>query len=403
MILVSHPTGNNNVKELIKEMDSKNMLYSFETCVAINENSSIIKILPKTIREELLRRAFLVKKERIKQSRFREIVRIILSRTRMGNMIKNNKGPFGIDAINKELDKSVAKKLIHLKGKIDGVYCYEDCALETFRQAKKFGMKCYYELPIGYWEYGIKIQKEESELNPLWKETMQIIKDNPEKLKRKEEELRLADIIFVPSEFVKETLKDTDIKAKIIISPYGVKRNCLKKKRTNERTKLKIIYVGILTQRKGLSYLFDAISQLKNRVDLTLIGLPLKNTIQLTNELKKYRWIPSAPNKTVMEEMRKSDLLVLPTLFDGFGLVILEAMSQGTPVITTKNSCAPEVIKNGKDGFIVPLRNSKEIVNKIKILNKDRELLKKMSNLAKKKSEEFTWEKYTSKIIKNIK
>jgi glycosyltransferase involved in cell wall biosynthesis len=100
--------------------------------------------------------------------------------------------------------------------------------------------------------------------------------------------------------------------------------------------------------------------------------------------------------------MRSHDVLVLPSLFEGFGLVILEAMSQGLPVITTPHTAGPDIISDGEDGFIISIRSSDAIVEKIELLDKNRELLFEMSRLAEKKSEKFSWDNYSQKIIETI-
>lgn len=401
MILVSNPTGSNVIKALLTNLEKNNLLYKFETCVAINKNNILIRNLPKKIKDELIRRYYPINQNKISQNKPSEFLRVLLQRLDISRFSRTEKNLASNYQAYKILDKRVAKKIPKLKDKISGVFCTEDCALETFKEAKKYGLKCYYELPIGYWREGKKIQQEESKIKPEYASTMPLIKDSLKKLKQKDKELELADVIFVPSSFVKETLKDVKTKAKIIINPFGVEKT-KNKKTINKKGKLKLIYVGSITQRKGISYLFDAMKKLENKAKLTVIGLKNNKNKRVNEELSKHRYIPSLPNKKIIEEMRKHDLLVFPSLFEGFGLVILEAMSQGLPVISTKNTAAREIIEDGKDGFIVPIRSSTEIVKKINKIYKDRKKLEKMSLAAQRKSEKFTWEKYGSKIIKEI-
>src|SRR5206468_9345000 len=64
-------------------------------------------------------------------------------------------------------------------------------------------------------------------------------------------------------------------------------------------------------------------------------------------------WIPSLPHQQILKLMHEHDVLVFPSLFEGFGLVITEAMSQGTPVITTERTVGPDIIDHGQNGWIV--------------------------------------------------
>ena len=102
--------------------------------------------------------------------------------------------------------------------------------------------------------------------------------------------------------------------------------------RSRHGGKLRVLYVGALTQRKGLSYLLDAIKKVEGNIDFTIIGSKVGECELLREPLQRYNWIPTAPNSAVLEAMRNQDVLILPTLVEGFALVILEAMSQGMKI-----------------------------------------------------------------------
>src|SRR5690606_7763290 len=119
--------------------------------------------------------------------------------------------------------------------------------------------------------------------------------------------------------------------------------------------KLKVLFIGGLSQRKGISYLFEAVEGLKDKVDLTIVGHKAVPDCKALNlALEQHNWIPSLSHDQVLACMREHDVFVFPSLFEGFGLVITEAMSQGIPVITTDRTAGPDLIENEKDGWIVP-------------------------------------------------
>jgi glycosyltransferase involved in cell wall biosynthesis len=101
--------------------------------------------------------------------------------------------------------------------------------------------------------------------------------------------------------------------------------------------------------------------------------------------------------------MAEHDIFIFPSLFEGFGLVILEAMSQGLPVITTPNTGGPMIIKDGKDGFIVPIRDSQAIVDRVVKLAHDRERLSAMSLAAVRRAIALSWSKYEDTLSNTIK
>ena len=162
-----------------------------------------------------------------------------------------------------------------------------------------------------------------------WANTILSMRDSTEKLARKDQELALADKIIVASQFTADTLKLSEVRDKeIIIIPYGSPQP-IDQPNYNRHKKLKVLFVGGLSQRKGLSYLFDAANLLKDKIELTIIGSRTAKCAPLDAALQKYRYIPSLPHQEILKEMDQHDVFVFPSLFEGFGLVILEAMARG--------------------------------------------------------------------------
>ena len=156
-----------------------------------------------------------------------------------------------------------------------------------------------------------------------------------------------------------------------------------------------MLFVGSLGQRKGTSYLLEAVRLAGSSVTLTLIGTRPDAPCQpLDAALARHRWISSCPHDEVLAEMRRHDVLVFPSLFEGFGLVILEALSQSLPVITTPNTAGPDVLTDGTDGFIVPIRSATAIAEKLELLHRDRPRLDAMRSAARTKAARYSWSAY---------
>lgn len=406
MLLLSHPTGNANVRGAISALEQAEKLALYQTTVAVHKSDWYLKLLPIAIKQELLRRTYPLPRFKINQHPFRELARLVSLKIGLQFLIKHETGWASIDSVYGNLDRVLAKQLTAYSRKyqIAGVYCYEDAAIHTFDVAKKLGLTCFYDLPIGYWKMGQIIQQEEAELNPEWSSTLQANFDSADKLARKDIELQMSDVVLVASSFTRQTLQlAPNFKAPVVCIPYGAP--CRRPEVVCPKlsgNKLKVLFVGSLSQRKGISYLLDAVEQLGDRAELTLIGRFNQLCSPLEQALATHRWIASLPHQQVLQEMSRHDVLVFPSLFEGFGLVILEAMAQGLPVITTPHTAGPDIITDNEDGFIVPIRSAEAIAQKLNLLASNRKLLLEMSQAALQKASQYTWERYGKCLVETI-
>ena len=104
------------------------------------------------------------------------------------------------------------------------------------------------------------------------------------------------------------------------------------------------------------------------------------------------------PLQRVLELMASCDVLALPSIVEGRALVQQEAMSRGLPLVVTRNAGGEDLIEEGRTGFMVPIRAPAEIAARLERLADDRELLKTMSEEARLKAAEYTWESYAAGI-----
>lgn len=357
-LILSHPTGNSNVRAAAKGFAKANLLGEFDTTIANFHGSYLDKLSNLRSFSEIKRRSYDISLKPFTQTfPFFETGRLLSSKLGLKNLILDEKSRFSIDSVYSSLDKHVSLKLKSLQKKgIDSVYAFEDGAMYSFSEAKKLGMKCLYDLPIGYWRSAQKLLLNEYERWPEWVNTMSGFKDSDAKLKRKDCELGLADRIFVASTFTANTLKEFQGNlAPVDVISYGFPPIFNDRKYLPIKGRpLKLLFVGGLSQRKGIADLFQAVENIGKHVELTIVGLKVNNNCKPLNEaLIKYNWIPSLPHDEILMLMREHDVLVFPSLFEGFGMVITEAMSQGTPVITTDRTAGPDLINNFENGWLI--------------------------------------------------
>lgn len=392
-ILLYHPFGNQNVRGVLSALSENNMLESFHTTVAIFPHSILYNIYRCKLLNRFIRRSY---SDKIKNQTicypFKELLRI----TGLDKIFGIN---YSSGYINMKLSYTVAKYVKKNKNKIDGVYCYTHGALPIFQECKKNGILCIYELPTCYYKELIRISKDEQIRNPQWAETIHFFQ-NKQITDIIDQELNLADIVIVSSHYIKNSLICNGFShLNIKVVPYGFPEIRLKQYHCIIKTdKLKLLYVGGLHQMKGLSYMFEACQNLKEYVELTVIGSNHSHCKILQTYLKECRYLNTLPHEQVLQIMAQSDVLLFPTLCDGFGMVVTEAMSQGTPVITTERSCAPDIITHGVNGWIVPAEDTQALQSIIMDIVQNPSIIKKVGENAIQSASRRSWKNYAKDI-----
>ncbi|RYY07700.1 MAG: glycosyltransferase [Sphingobacteriaceae bacterium] len=408
-VVISHPTGNAFFRAAADGLYKADMLAGLKTTVAafpgnIFERLSAFKFLT-----EFSRRKYNPDLRELAETwPLFELGRIAAAKLGFKNLVKQETGIFSVDGVYRNLDQHVAKSLKQMaKNSANAIYAYEDGALYSFREAKKLQMKCLYDLPIGYWRTAKHLLELEYERWPEWRPTLLSFGDSDEKLARKDEELRLADKIFVASQFTANTLKDYPGKlAPVKVVPYAFPPVIHSRDYANVLVNkpLKLLFVGGLSQRKGIADLFAAVENLKKYVELTVVGKKVSDQPcpALDAALAKHRWIPSLSHEAVLNLMRKYDVLVFPSLFEGFGLVITEAMSQGTPVITTDRTAGPDLIKHGQNGWLVEAGSTIALQNAIEELIQNPAQIADVGREAIKSAGKRSWQVYGKELVAAI-
>ncbi len=403
MIILTHPTGNANVRHAALALSRAGLLAEFWTCLNFRPPALLERLMPAGMAGKLRRRAYPSElTDSIRTRPFYEIVRHFAPRIGLPRLATHESGAFSVDAVYRALDRSVARRL--RKGKYTAVYAYEDGAKSSFVEAKKRGIRTIYDLPIGHWRAARTLLLEEAEREPEWAATLIGNRDSVAKNERKDAELALADVVFVASSYTRRTLSEaSDFKGTVMVVPYGSPTfvpaspdaKSAGYSTPSPEKKLRVLFVGSLGQRKGLSYLFDACRQVRGAVSLTVIGRkPEAPCAVLDRELEVARWIASCPHQEILAEMAAHDVFVFPSLFEGFGLVLLEAMAMGLPVITTAHTAGPDIIHDGVEGFIVPIRDSVAIAERLELLHREPERRAEMARQARRRAHEYTWENY---------
>ncbi len=215
--------------------------------------------------------------------------------------------------------------------------------------------------------------------------------------------LEECDAIFVKSNLVKESCIEKGIpkeKIKVISSGVGVNTEYFKppKKRND---KFVCLFVGHKSLINGVPYLLEAwkMLDLKN-AKLVICGVQNRKIIERYSKIVDFDAPGSVSNP--LKYYNIASIFVLPSLANSFPRVTLEAMSCGLPVIITEGVGSKDIIKDGKEGFIIPIRDSDSLAEKIQYFYENPEEIKRMGRNARKRAEEYSWRKYGDEVIEKI-
>ncbi|MFL9844948.1 glycosyltransferase family 4 protein [Flavobacterium rhizosphaerae] len=406
-VIVTHPFGNEFLRGVVRGVKDKDMLAAFVTSVATFPDTGLYNISGKVnALHELHKRSFDVDLQPYTYTYgLKEIGRQLAGKAGFLKLTTHETGKFSVDKVCEYIDRKTADLI--KSGKLKNtaaVYAYEDGAYYSFMESKKNNMICIYDLPIGYWKAARRLMKEEINRWPEWASTVLAFKDSDEKLIRKDAEIAESDHIIVASTFTASTLKDYPGKLpKISVIPYAFPKVVEGKIYNNANRLLKILFVGGLSQRKGIANLFEAVKYFPGQIELTIVGRKMGGYCEaLEKELIKYTYIPTLPHNKILELMRTQDVFVFPSLFEGFGLVITEAMSQGVPVITTDRTAGLDLITDNENGWLVEAGNTDALKAALEKILLNRNLIKENGLAALETAKQRDWKLYGEEVAEKI-
>ena len=280
--------------------------------------------------------------------------------------------------------------------------------LPAFRQAPARVLRCL-DYPTANWDIAREMLSEEVRLKPDFAGTIQGISIPARTRALQHQEIDAADVILIGSEFARQTFIGAGIApGRILVAPYGVDTELFTPgpDRDTSANPFTAIFVGSIGQGKGISYLLDAWEAFSNSsggktARLVLVGSFVGDPAPVPKRAALIEYLPHRPRTELPAIYRAASVLILPSILEGLGLVVLEAMASGVPCIVTPNGPG-EVVRDGVDGFVVPIRDSGAIADRLGRLAQDPELLQCMSHSARARALEYTWDTYTDRVLDGL-
>jgi glycosyltransferase involved in cell wall biosynthesis len=277
---------------------------------------------------------------------------------------------------------------------------WSSMSLLSLRKARSLGAITVLERGSSHMKYQTNILREEYE-----KFGLQFRDTHPAVYEQEIQEYAEADYISIPSSFVKGTFQSQGVDEKKLIQiPYGV--SLLEfPVMPKDSNKFRVIQCGALSLRKGIHYLLEAFSELNlPNTELWLIGHMQEEARPFLRKYDNGHVFHKGPypQRELYRYYSQGSVFCLTSVEEGLAMVIPQAMACGLPIICTTNTGGEDIVRDGIDGFIIPIRDVKSLKEKLVLLYENEGLRKAMGNSARARvSSTFTWDHYGERMIES--
>jgi len=292
-------------------------------------------------------------------------------------------------------DRLVARRIEKLAGQVDIIHAWSLGSLETLKTAKRLGIPTVLERPNAHTGFAMEIVQKECDRLGVTLPPDHEHAFNAAKLHKEEEEYQLATRLLCPSEFVVKTFLARGFsKEQLIRHIYGYdeKKYYPSREPRDPKRKFTMLFVGVCAVRKGVHFALEAWLKSPASTDGTfLIAGEFLPAYQ--EKLAPMLAHPSVKvlghRNDVPELIRQSDILVLPSIEEGFGLVITEAMGSGC--VPLASEACTEICDHMKTGLMHKVGDVETLTKQITMLHHDRALLEKLRSGGLNAAPEVTW------------
>ena len=215
----------------------------------------------------------------------------------------------------------------------------------------------------------------------------------------------MAGHTLAASSFTRQTLVENGVaQDSVSVIPYGVDLTRFSPAPDGRRPatdgRLKLLFVGTINQRKGIKYLLEALRLLdSSQVELTVCGRVVDDLSLFKPFASQVTVRPSVSSSELLEAYRAADLFVFPSVVEGFAQVLLESLACGLPVLSTTRTAAPDLIREGVEGFIVDPCRPDQLAHRLEWALTNRTQLSDMRDAAARRAAYFNWARFRRGVV----
>lgn len=393
-ILLTQP-GTQHSYNIATQLERMGILYCFATCFAVGNDNKISKWLPKGWRKKLARRTV----TDLPGSRLYTMP--LLEVNALWQLSRGNHREKVFFKRNKAFQQRIPQRLIEEATAVIG---FDTASWILIERCKKAGKPYIMDASIAHPLSQQAVFNEIRNRFPLW--AGQLPTKNSELIEIEQWEMLHSDRIMAASTFTKNTYLSNGVPAsRISLNHYGIDASSFKSKwtsrhkRADPKSKVTFLYFSKISARKGFPWLcaiWDSFHQQYPNTNLIAAGYdspPPEFEIPKGIELRGF--VHPADRQELFNE---ADVFVFPSFFEGYALVIVEAMACGLPVITTTSTIGPEVITNYEEGFCIEAGDDDALLKSLCFFADHPEKISDMGKKGRKRIEPLGWDEYGKRL-----
>ncbi|MBB5751872.1 glycosyltransferase family 4 protein [Prosthecomicrobium pneumaticum] len=361
----------------------------------------LLKMLPdrlggRLLRELARRSVTAVPRDRVETAAFWEVLRTLADKGRLDRRTVDR-----IWDLQSRRFAAAAGRRLRRGG--TAVYAYEYTALEAFEAADRLGLAKILDFPSLNSRAYQELQRVQKAIHPELASPLDGYFETlfETRQSRRDAEMRSADVVITNSSVTRAShIAGGADPARTFAVPYGAPPVVEGRARTGADGPLRVIWAGTFSIRKAAHLFIDA----WRRLDA---GRAIEADVFGAQALPENLWRPapegmtfhgSVPQTRLFAAYDAADVLMFPTLSDGFGMVVTEAFSRGVPVITTDQAGASDLVRHEVNGLIIPAGDAAAIAAALQWCLDNRRRLAAMRREALETARNWQWRDYRAAL-----
>lgn len=408
-IIVAHP-GRQHSFRVAKALKESGLLYKYATTVYNKDSSLLMRITKLFLNKENYQRAqrrkcpSLTDDDVIQFCELEGLLLLALIRLDFTHRLSN--------AYNEYISRKFQRKLADyiIRNKVDAVISYDTNSMVLFSILKEKAPNVVRIMdnaaPNRHYMY--------EDFHVHWDSCGPFSKTfkvygyltNEQKAISYGEEVKKASYHIVASGYSQKALEYEGISSETIFKiPYGVDQSFIfQNKREYSNSRLNVLFVGQINQLKGIYQLLEAAKEINSKnITFNIVGSRNEAFKDILNKYESYvKFHGFLYKEKLYRQYESNHIFVFPSMGEGFGLVLLEAMAAGLPVITTRNCGGADIVEEGENGFFVNVGDTDGLVERIRWCINHPEEIERMSIKATETAKQYTWKRYEDGIVDAI-